>query len=78
MSARRVNMLMLEVDCAGCGGDGCGDCKRTGGVTVHLCQADRRCRACGCTDEQACPGGCHWITPTLCSRCSPTTTKGKP
>lgn len=32
------------------------------------------CRVCGCTDEAACPGGCHWIPdPTgagdLCDRC---------
>ena len=31
----------------------------------------RRCRVCGCTDERACPGGCHWITPDLCSECAP-------
>lgn len=35
----------------------------------------RTCVYCGCTDERACPGGCHWIeehehTPTgVCSRC---------
>ncbi len=27
------------------------------------------CRICGCTDEQACPGGCHWLLPGLCSQC---------
>jgi hypothetical protein len=27
------------------------------------------CASCGCTDERACPGGCVWATPTLCSRC---------
>ncbi len=30
----------------------------------------RACRVCGCcTEERACPGGCEWIEPDLCSRC---------
>lgn len=31
------------------------------------------CIGCGCTDEQACEGGCVWATPAanLCSRCAP-------
>jgi hypothetical protein len=29
------------------------------------------CRACGCTNERACPGGCWWLEPDLCSRCGP-------
>lgn len=29
----------------------------------------RRCRECGCTDTQACPGGCFWVDNDLCSRC---------
>lgn len=38
-------------------------------------QDEAACRVCGCTDEAACPGGCHWIPdPTgqgdLCSRCA--------
>jgi hypothetical protein len=30
------------------------------------------CRECGCTDDQACPGGCAWVDTrhTLCSRCA--------
>jgi hypothetical protein len=27
------------------------------------------CQNCGCCDENPCPGGCVWATPTLCSRC---------
>lgn len=29
------------------------------------------CRYCGCTDERACEGGCHWVDDehTECSRC---------
>ena len=28
------------------------------------------CRGCGCTDAQACPGGCWWAEVDLCSRCA--------
>lgn len=28
-----------------------------------------KCMFCGCTDDHACPGGCSWIAPNLCSRC---------
>jgi acyl-CoA synthetase (AMP-forming)/AMP-acid ligase II len=28
-----------------------------------------RCRMCGCTDDRACPGGCAWVAPDLCSSC---------
>lgn len=31
----------------------------------------RACRVCGCIDEQACPEGCHWVAPDLCSACVP-------
>ena len=27
------------------------------------------CRICGCTNERACLGGCHWIQEDLCSEC---------
>ncbi|HWN95036.1 MAG TPA: hypothetical protein VNT99_08385 [Methylomirabilota bacterium] len=30
-----------------------------------------RCRVCGCTNEMACPGGCHWVEENLCSACAP-------
>lgn len=29
----------------------------------------RACRACGCTERYACPGGCSWIESDLCSVC---------
>lgn len=29
----------------------------------------RQCTGCGCTDQCACTGGCHWIGPLLCSSC---------
>lgn len=29
----------------------------------------RACRACGCTDDRACPDGCSWVDADLCSAC---------
>lgn len=29
-----------------------------------------QCRRCGCTERHACPGGCAWATPDLCTRCA--------
>jgi hypothetical protein len=30
-----------------------------------------KCIGCGCTDDRACPGGCHWtsVSPPKCSAC---------
>lgn len=30
---------------------------------------ERKCRVCGCTWDNACPGGCYWVEEDLCSRC---------
>lgn len=27
------------------------------------------CVGCGCTDDRACPGGCCWTVPGVCSAC---------
>lgn len=27
------------------------------------------CRECGCTGDRACPNGCFWVEPDLCSAC---------
>lgn len=29
-----------------------------------------KCHVCGCTDEQACPGGCAWALPRMCTKCA--------
>jgi len=29
-----------------------------------------KCMFCGCTDDHACPGGCSWVAPEVCSRCT--------
>ncbi|MBE3130604.1 MAG: hypothetical protein IMZ54_07790 [Acidobacteria bacterium] len=43
-------------------------------LALQKCMADegeeRRCRSCGCTEARACPGGCYWFEPDLCSRCA--------
>jgi hypothetical protein len=28
------------------------------------------CLVCGCSDDDACPGGCYWVGPALCSSCA--------
>lgn len=30
----------------------------------------RKCRICGCSDYNACPGGCYWVEIDLCSCCT--------
>lgn len=46
-----------------------------GGIDQVLLEIVRTCRSCGCTDEQACFGGCWWVNddgqPDLCSSCAP-------
>lgn len=42
-------------------------------VDIDAVPADavRRCRVCGCTDDNACqPDPCHWVEPNLCSACA--------
>lgn len=31
----------------------------------------QHCSECNCTDDHACPGGCYWAAPNLCSKCVP-------
>lgn len=31
---------------------------------------ERTCRVCGCSQFDACPGGCYWVEADLCSRCA--------
>jgi len=31
---------------------------------------EQKCRVCGCTQNRACPGGCYWVEPDLCSACT--------
>lgn len=41
-----------------------------GGVDSAELVGVRCCRACGCTYDRACAGGCAWIAQDLCSACA--------
>lgn len=32
---------------------------------------ERACKHCGCTEFNACPGGCAWVSADECSECRP-------
>jgi len=51
--------------------------KRTAVTPVDDDGADdvSTCRVCGCTDMEACEGGCTWVEDDLCSKCN---SKGRP
>jgi len=34
-----------------------------------MAKKKQKCRFCKCTDKKACPGGCCWIAPNVCSQC---------
>jgi hypothetical protein len=36
----------------------------------------RVCRVCGCSEKNACKGGCYWIEQDLCSSCMSADTSG--
>lgn len=40
------------------------------GATSLLYRKLKTCRGCGCTDARACPGGCSWAQPGLCTVCA--------
>lgn len=37
---------------------------------LERAQAEQVCRQCGCTQDNACPGGCSWAEIDLCSSCA--------
>jgi hypothetical protein len=41
-----------------------------GGVPPIPALVGEVCRHCGCTELDACEGGCFWVAPGLCSACS--------
>lgn len=44
------------------------------GSSVRITIEDLQvCRKCGCTEDDACEGGCWWVESDLCSSCSPST-----
>lgn len=38
-------------------------------IISMMAEQEQTCRVCGCTDDNACPGGCSWAEPGLCSAC---------
>lgn len=50
----------IIIDCENCNLDGTQECE--------MCEK-RVCRVCGCTWNNACPGGCYWVEKDLCSEC---------
>lgn len=69
-----IKTLEIHVDldkpCKKCGKGGAvndtGLCLNCISKRIHV----RQCRVCGCTQHRACPGGCYWFEPDLCSRCA--------
>jgi hypothetical protein len=66
-----MSIIVPDTGCASCGvtaildaGGYCGACR----VSFESDVA-RSCRICDCTDDEPCPGGCHWVGPDLCSSC---------
>lgn len=63
----------LLLDCDHCADAGLfSDLCRLYHIDTKTLEADllaRKCEGCGCTTLQACPGGCSWVTETLCSAC---------
>ncbi len=37
---------------------------------TELTENEAVCRVCGCTQYNACDGGCYWVEPDLCSKCA--------
>jgi hypothetical protein len=51
-------------------GDGLRVCDRATGQVYTMLLADGpACRVCGCTEHNACAGGCFWVSPDVCSGC---------
>ena len=38
-------------------------------IALEHLGAARKCRVCGCTEHNACDGGCSWVEEDLCSAC---------
>ncbi len=37
---------------------------------LNRARSEQICRVCGCTQDNACIGGCYWADTDLCSRCA--------
>ena len=43
--------------------------------TEYFEDTEGKCRECGCTDVNACQGGCYWVAENLCSKCGVVVTR---
>jgi hypothetical protein len=62
-----------EYSCASIAPDVAGRCEHCIGgrkVAIRCEVAGYTCRCCGCDDLHACPEGCSWVEPDLCSTCA--------
>lgn len=58
-----------EVECAGSWRPATHEDLARIGLPVSFTR-ELRCRVCGCTEYQPCPGGCALVEPGLCSACA--------
>lgn len=51
----------------------CQNCQKIIAVAGGKCEhcGEEICIVCGCTESAACPNGCEWVRPNLCSDCDP-------
>jgi hypothetical protein len=62
---------MTNTSCQVGPGSYCRDCELEASCAkTEKEPAEQKCRVCGCTWENACPGGCYWVEPDLCSQCA--------
>ena len=57
-----------EGETEACGDAGMWECWRK--FFLHTVETEQVCRVCGCTQDNACPGGCYWVEDDLCSECA--------
>lgn len=48
----------------------CDECLISGVEDAGVTSDEYECAYCGCTDDDACEGGCEWIAPNVCSNCA--------
>jgi nucleoside 2-deoxyribosyltransferase len=57
-------------ECEGCSGFGPNSWNCWQKYFKERVDAEQVCRVCGCTQDNACSGGCSWVKPDLCSCCA--------
>ncbi len=51
---------------------GCRNCEKVVVIVDGRCAdcGEEICIICGCTESRACPEGCYWSRPNVCSECA--------